>query len=212
MNEKSVPPKINVRWFKDQIERRGLSQRQIARVLGFNQSVISHMFRGDRRLKLEEAIKWAEILEVPLEEVLVNAGLPVSAKLSAILLPDSKSNPQSEIVGFIDEHFSVILHSEGVKVHNPAGQSAVLALRCQTSGRNDFDGALMFYSQLGPDIDPEMIGRLCLVKHIQSDRMIIRVVRRGYEAGRHNLALLNGAIKEQGVVLMFAKPILYIRL
>ena len=63
-------------WFHNALERAGRSQADLARHLGLPPSAVSRMLRGERQVKLLEAVHIAQFLGVPQEEVLRRAGDP----------------------------------------------------------------------------------------------------------------------------------------
>jgi transcriptional regulator with XRE-family HTH domain len=217
-------PAVNVRWFKDQIKKQGLSGRKIALMFGCNESVVSHLFKGRRQMRLDEAPKWAEILRVPLNEVLLNAGVfgsdnGPSYGLGASTAPEG---PLVEVTGALNGDFVVKWGRPPGPGHveNPLG--AVLSgkigcLRSNTSGGklSGVDGALLYYELVPSDFfDHEGMGRLCLVSFMSHEgpKQAVRVLKRGYEPGRHNLALLSGLVAEENVVVLGATPILWMKL
>lgn len=63
------------KWFKQHQKRVGVTAEDIARKLGRDRSVVSKIYTGQRSMTLEFAQKFAEVLEVPLSEVLERAGV-----------------------------------------------------------------------------------------------------------------------------------------
>ena len=61
-------------WFHQALERAGHTQADLARHLGLPPSAVSRMLRGDRQMKLLEAVHTAQFLGVSQEEVLKRAG------------------------------------------------------------------------------------------------------------------------------------------
>jgi len=61
-------------WFHETLERAGCSQADLARHLGLPPSAVSRMLRGERQMKLLEAVQTAQFLGVTQEEVLRRAG------------------------------------------------------------------------------------------------------------------------------------------
>lgn len=208
---------VNAKWFKDQLKRRNLSQREVARILDINQAVISHMFKGTRKMPLEEVPKWAKVLGVPESDILTNAGIQSS---TAAALSGSAN---LEISGWVDGHLVVHFGDKsGLKgptiAPNPLAETLISVVRCQTAGSpfEGMDGALLYFQNHGI-FDPEAVGRLCVVKiqnktQAHQDQFLVRTVKRGYEPGKHNLALPNGNVVEEGVVVESAAPIVWMKL
>ena len=63
-------------WFHNALERAGHTQADLARHLGLPPSAVSRMLRGERQVKLLEAVQIAQFLGVPQEEVSRRAGDP----------------------------------------------------------------------------------------------------------------------------------------
>src|SRR5882762_2802579 len=61
-------------WFQQTLERAGASQADLARHLRLAPSAISRMLKGDRQMKLLEAVQVAAFLGVSQDEVLRHAG------------------------------------------------------------------------------------------------------------------------------------------
>ena len=61
-------------WFHQALERAGHTQADLARQLGLPPSAVSRMLRGERNMKLLEAVQTAAFLGVSQEEVLRRAG------------------------------------------------------------------------------------------------------------------------------------------
>jgi len=61
-------------WFHNALEQAGGTQADLARHLGLAPSAVSRMLRGERQMKLLEAVQIAQFLGVSQEEVLRRAG------------------------------------------------------------------------------------------------------------------------------------------
>lgn len=61
-------------WFHQALERAGHTQADLARRLGLPPSAVSRMLRGERQMKLLEAVQTAQFLGVTQDEVLHRAG------------------------------------------------------------------------------------------------------------------------------------------
>ncbi|HEV8678840.1 MAG TPA: LexA family transcriptional regulator [Stellaceae bacterium] len=66
-------------WFHEALERAGVSQADLARHLRLAPSAISRMVKGERQMKLLEAVQVAAFLGVSQDEVLRHAGAGVDA-------------------------------------------------------------------------------------------------------------------------------------
>jgi phage repressor protein C with HTH and peptisase S24 domain len=66
-------------WFQQTLERAGMSQADLARHLGLAPSAISRMVKGERQMKLLEAVQIASFLGISQDEVLRHAGANTEA-------------------------------------------------------------------------------------------------------------------------------------
>jgi len=65
---------MDASWFQQALDRAGASQADLARNLRLAPSAISRMMKGERQMKLTEAVQVAAFLGVSQEEVLRHAG------------------------------------------------------------------------------------------------------------------------------------------
>lgn len=70
--------KIDTGWFMELILSKYGSQRQFAKVFKMEQSQLSRMINGDRKMNLDEAEDLAALLEVPVCAILSHAGVDMS--------------------------------------------------------------------------------------------------------------------------------------
>src|SRR6476660_1966972 len=66
-------------WFQQALDRAGVSQADLARHLRLAPSAVSRMLKGERQMKLLEAVQVAAFLGVPQDEVLQHAGASLDA-------------------------------------------------------------------------------------------------------------------------------------
>lgn len=64
---------MDAAWFQDVLDRTGVSQADLARHLQLAPSAISRMFKGERQMKLAEAVQIAALLGVTQDDVLRHA-------------------------------------------------------------------------------------------------------------------------------------------
>jgi hypothetical protein len=147
--------------------------------------------------------------------VLTNAGIDVRVAVSA-------GKDLIEVSGSLDETLTVRL-GEALgprKVPNPlppAERQGVCVLRVQTAGSHydGIDGALIYYRPQAGIVHPEALGRLCIVTvkgPKDRERSLLRVVKRGYQAGYVNLTSLDGRPMEAEVKLLEAWPVIWMKL
>ena len=85
----STPPGvIEKAWFLSALDRRGLSQRQLAKRLHCDAASVSRLVNGKRHLTFEEAAELARILVLPVRDVIEHAGIDLSCP--AVPLSDSE--------------------------------------------------------------------------------------------------------------------------
>ncbi|HZU88537.1 MAG TPA: LexA family transcriptional regulator [Stellaceae bacterium] len=70
---------MDAMWFQQALERAGVSQADLARHLRLAPSAVSRMLKGDRQMKLLEAVQVAAFLGVAQDEVLRHAGASLDA-------------------------------------------------------------------------------------------------------------------------------------
>jgi transcriptional regulator with XRE-family HTH domain len=68
---------MDANWFHQALERAGVTQADLARQLRLAPSAVSRMIKGERQMKLLEAVQVADFLGVSQEEVLRHAGAAV---------------------------------------------------------------------------------------------------------------------------------------
>src|SRR3974377_2534344 len=66
------------RWFHQALERVNATQADLARHLRLPPSAVSRMMKGERQMKLLEAVQIADFLGASQEEVLRHAGEPTA--------------------------------------------------------------------------------------------------------------------------------------
>lgn len=193
-------------WFAHQLRAAGLTQRMIADRPGLDESAVSLMLRGRRRIRLDEASELAAMLGTSYEEVVEHAGVKV---------PDLGSSGAMPITGYVDAESVVHMKRPPAgprKTPVPfSGAPNLVALRLVGGG--PLEGAVVYY-QGGEDmgVDPEATGRLSVVETVDGLRLLA-VVRKGYERGHVALADMAGGIIEgcDDVRLSWAAPVVFIK-
>jgi hypothetical protein len=190
------PLTINKAWFKEQLSRIGMSQRQLAKRIHLDPAAISYLFAGKRGMSMDEAKAIAGELLLPVTEVMRQAGIDV--------LDDVRKVP---IAGYIGQGSIVTLLPKGT--HDtamappdvPSGSFAIQVRMVQTT----FDGWLYFVS--GVQEPPEnTMDCLCLVA-VEDGRLLQGIVRRGYKRELFNLVLSpdGGAVLENQKIAWAAR-------
>lgn len=194
---------INTRWFKDRMADRQLTQRKVAKELDLDPAAVSLMLRGQRKIQIEEAPAMAELLGVPLADVLTAAGIDADAGAKGAVA----------VVGWVDDAGEVHMkRPEGPrKVAAPLGMpAAAVAVRYQTRGPTD--GWMAFYVPM-TEVAADAVGQVCVVKLASKEGgVFIRAVKKGYGKGLYNLVgvqLDQGSL--DGVQLLWAAPVLWFK-
>ena len=194
---------INTEWFRERLAHQQLSARSLAKKLGIDSAAVSLTLRGKRRMALEEANQIAEILDVPVTEVLRQAGIQVQQDAREINLLGA-INGDSQLVEFDKHDQQSVLAPADVPFNG-------FALQIRAS--NNLHDRWMIYS--GPRIStPDLlIDRLCVIQteHI----VLLGQLKRGYKSGLFNLVrfIQHGSgpqtLIDQGVIA--AAPVLWLQ-
>lgn len=176
-------PKINNKWFKEAISAsKYKSQRQLAFKMRdekgkpYDPSFITKIFKGERRLQVDEAKQMADLLGVSLDTVLRHAG--VEGKI--------QSGNQLAIAGYINAKGEVTLDRlKGEFVEAPP-HTPVDALALRIMAKNSsYDGWVIFTEKPRP-LTADKLGRLCVVC-LKSSLPLMAHVSRGYKPNTVNL-------------------------
>ncbi len=201
-------PKPNYKWFEQLLRDNKLSQRELARRLRMDAGGLNRRLKGRARLKLEEAAEIATLLGVPVDDVLVNAGVNVADHTKG----RSKTVP---VVGWVGGDMRIHLERvPGLRSIEapPVPIAGLKALRFQTamSRIDDLDGAILYF-QPADAVDAEAIGKQCVVTTADGETLL-RVVRPGYQRGRYNLTNRTDGTLTPDVVLESAARVIWMRL
>lgn len=190
---------MNTEWFVRRLENRKLSQRGLAKMMGLDPSAVSLMFRGKRKMTIQEAAQMAVLLDVPAGDVLTNAGVK--------LPPPAKMVP---MIGYVVEHDQVALLGEANHelIEGPGELAAdSICVRCQY-GHNEFmDGWILFANSMNGS--PELAIDTLAICAIKGDGMKVARIKRGYRRGHYNLVTNSATM--QNVELAWASPIVWIK-
>lgn len=168
---------IDTKWFRQLMADHGLSQRQLSKKLGLDQSAISLTFSGRRRMKFEEAADMARLFGLPVSEVLQHAGVPINeGKPTVPLCSTYDGEGESHCIG-VDKAERIVPPQP-----MPEGSTAV---QCRTAGSKleHMDGWIIFCE---PPTETIPLDQFCRVK-IRNGIKTLGVVRKGYKRGRYNL-------------------------
>lgn len=187
---------ISTEWFQDRLRDRRLSQRQLAKMMGIDPAAVSLMFRGRRKMTVEEAAQIAVLLQSTTAEVMEAAGAPVRG---GELVP---------IRYLVQSGGAVVPVAQGLHdmADAPPGLPAeAVAIQNRAGGLEDgwvyFCGA----EHQRPDA---ALGQYALAA-IRDNGVVLAHVRRGYRKGAYNLASADGTTTQ--AELAWASPVLWIR-
>jgi transcriptional regulator with XRE-family HTH domain len=187
----------DTKWFKNRIKDKKLTQKELAHFVGMEDTAIYRFLEGARPLRVEEAVKMATILEVPLYDVLERVG--ASPSLESISLP---------IVGSVNGSLDITTSMGLPPVRSiPLFETTVLGLICDDNLSPFYGWVFTFIP--ASEVEPSAIGRLSVVK-LSSGKMLIRFLKPGLNAGKFDLGSLNGPTLNNFDVFT-ASPVLLIR-
>lgn len=180
---------VNKRYFEGLLVERGISLRKLARMMGLTHSQLSLTFSGDRRMQLNEAAQIADIFGVPLQQVIVNAGVPLAAR----------TGKRCKVIGTMRGDGTIHTSQKGAVEHitYPDGLSSdTVAVQARTADSQLawMDGWRFFIRS--DQSDPAaFLGKFCMVK-IKDGRTVMGTVRRGYHDDEYGLS---GPFTSEGV-------------
>lgn len=170
---------INKRFFMDTMKDRSVSLREVARRIDVWPAALSRSLDGKRKMQIPEAVKLAQALNIPLGEVLRNAGIQESQTIGR----------RCSIIGHLIETGVVQPISSGTieRIAIPDGlPDDVVAVQAHTADTvaSYCDGWIYFFSDESEPVS--LIGRFILAT-LEDDRMVMGTLRRGYGSGTFNL-------------------------
>jgi transcriptional regulator with XRE-family HTH domain len=193
---------IDTQWFVDRLAQRGMSQRGLAKLMGVDSSAVSLMFRGKRKMTLEEAAQLAVLLDTTPQEILERSGVRVPASDSLV-----------KVIGYMQGDATVVLSGEGghEMVEAPPNLPAkAVAIQARTAGteRAVLDGWMYFVAE--DQMNPQAaIGNGALVA-IKGNGLRIAHVAKGYRKGTYNLIDLRGQVTPN-LELAWVSPVFWIK-
>ena len=190
---------MNTEWFLQKLAERRLSQRGLAKLMSLDPSAVSLMFRGKRKMTIQEAAQMAVLLDVPPTDVLTNAGVQ--------LPPPAKMVP---MIGYVVENDQVALLGEANHelIEGPGElQASSVCVRCQYGSNDLMDGWILFANNMSGS--PELAIDTLAICAIKGNGMKVARIKRGYRRGHYNL--LTNSSTMQNVELAWASPIVWIK-
>jgi transcriptional regulator with XRE-family HTH domain len=191
---------MNTEWFRDRLKQKKVSQRGLAKLLDIDPAAASLMLRAKRKMTSHEAHQIAQILGVPLNEIMRQAGIDV--------IDDVRRVP---ITAYMDEHGVVSLMP--ARTHDtvigpadcPIGTYAIQVRSPATIK----DGWLLFVNPAqAPAADN--IDKLCSTATAEG-KQLVGVVRRGYRRDTHNLILWPDMTVLADANVAWTSPVIWIK-
>lgn len=171
---------VNKRFFMDAMKDRSVSLREVARRIDVWPAALSRSFDGKRKMQLPEAVKLSQVLNVPLAEVLRNAGIQEAQAIGR----------RCGIIGHLVDTGVVkplpvgTIERTAIPDGLPDGVVAVQAHTADTPTAY-CDGWIYF---LSPDAsDPIALINRFVLATTEDDVMLMGTLRRGYESGTYTL-------------------------
>ncbi|MCV6545915.1 MAG: helix-turn-helix transcriptional regulator [Cohaesibacter sp.] len=200
--------KINKDWFMSAFKDRGTSLRRTAKHLEIDPSAMSRTLSGQRKLQMNEAQALARFLNIPVADVLANAGMDINQ------VPENSSIPLSKQIdgtGLITDHKKagpLPYHIIAKAKTNLASDKAVIAAEVDTSkGPLEFwDGATFLFRD-AIEVEGQLAETLCAVTFSDGTQSIAHISSTR-PSGEANLILPNG--KKTKDTIKTATPILAI--
>jgi hypothetical protein len=154
------------------------------------------MLHGKRGMRIEEATRIAEILALPIDQVLAHAGVKVP-----------KGPGSVPLVGIINATSEVRQRKGGRAESHDQLPKDTVALRCEDRGSVMYNWTVYYVPMAS--VTREAIERLSVCR-LANDAQHLAVPSRGFEHGTYNLRTLGGAVLENQR-LVAASPVLWIR-
>lgn len=191
---------IDSAQFKRWMKAKGISLRRLAAEMRVDPSTMTYILKGTRAIKRHEYEQFARLLEVPIEDVLRAAGVP---------LPTSQARQVPLAAHYDGESVTNIEPTE----HMPAPPDVpddAIGILCRTarSPAEALDGWLLFTAPRTAT-NNQALNRLCLV-WLKCGKQVLAYVKRGYRPHSFNLQPIAG-VPLENVVIEFFAPILWIR-
>lgn len=190
----------NKKFFDDLLRDRRMSLRQLAKRLDILPSQISLTFNGKRRMQISEAVRIAQILGAPLNEVMLNAGIEEVRTDRNRVTITGYLNGKYEVVPADPNAVERTLLPDGL----PADSRAI---QCRTVGTPNAwtDGWMLFTN--GKQDPEELLGAFCVAK-IQGGKEVVGTLSKGYEPGTYSL---HGPVQRTSQRIEWAARILLTR-
>jgi transcriptional regulator with XRE-family HTH domain len=213
---KPIITSVNTAWFKSEILKAGLTQREIASAIKVDPSSVTLILSGRRRIQMGEAVILSDLLNQPLDAILANIGAvgpSVEITESVTRATVGRAKESIEVSGVLGDDLAIVDESvRGSKVvPGIEGATGLIVLKVQTSSTrfSGLDGALIYYRDVGI-VDLTAIGKLSIVE--VGKMKLLRVAKRGYSPGKYDLTLMDGTVTHQDVVPKSVSPVIWLKI
>lgn len=170
---------VNKRFFMDTMKDRQVSLREVAKKIDVWPAALSRSLDGKRKMQIPEAVRLAQVLNVPLADVLQNAGIQEAGAVGR----------RCNIIGHLIDTGVVKPVPEGVIERTTVPDSLpdeVVAVQAHTanSQASYCDGWITFFAE--EQHPASLIGHFVLA-YLEDGTMRSGSLRRGYGTGTFNL-------------------------
>lgn len=153
----TIRPRIDSAWFMARLADRRLSQRRLATLLHKHPSAVTMLFKGRRRMQLNDASIIAQALGTTLEQVIEAAGIDMPPGGGALML----------VSGTIEAPSSKVVSKPPTparRVHRPVNCSDDVLALCVQAPASPLHRWILYYAST-QQFDPAAVGRL-MVGHV----------------------------------------------
>lgn len=168
---------VDTAWFRQQLERLGMSSNAMADKMGQARSEISRKLNGQRKFHYDDCVKMAKLLDQPLGAVLLRANVQVDAA------------PPPPTVGALN-HDGELIAREGEKPR----LRDLMTLEIPIQG-TDAKSRLTFL--VAQATEQELRHSRPGLVVLPDGRALVRVIRPGSKAGKYDLLPLFGMGQRQ---------------
>jgi len=176
---------VNTDWFKETINAKKLTQRDVAEAIGVDPATLTLLFQGKRKMTLDRAKALSRAMGVSLHDVANNSGLEAS-----------DVDDRIDIIGTIDGEG--VIHVQGDPIGTaicpePPCDGSVAVMFRASAGIQAFQGFNGFLAFLGPQQELgspvllEVLDRLAVVKLKGRSDPLWRILRRGTDRDHYHL-------------------------
>lgn len=193
---------VDKEWFQNKLDERKLSMRALSKLMNVDPSTVSLMVRGMRGLSMDNAVKMADIFNVPTAELYKRAGLPIEDEAREI-----------EIAYYNDHNGYVVeIEKEARDTMSAPYDTPASAFAIQQRSNEYHDGWLIIID--GSKLEPSAgLGSFCLYCRANGS-LGIGIIRKGYKAGyynvTHNVTTANRT-EETDVDILWVSPVIWVK-